>query len=383
MRIYCTAVIVLLGSLQAISQDKFIEPGFYQHIAEDSIILFFNDRYHLIEKACVQNVRLIGLNKQGKFDGYFEDLTLQDRLLGKGHYVDGEKDGYFEIYYPTGGVRVKGFYKNNKAFEQWEYFYENGSLERRLKITASDTLLMEYIDAEGNVLVKNGNGQFKGPVNALMGASEHYITAEGLVVNGKPHGNWIGMGGDDWLFCNEEFELGKYLGGTAPGSRRKKQDHLRHLNKFILKDYFQLLDNFFTERCSDSSRYGYKPSRQVEASAIHSRAFDTKRFNSFLREAVKRSIDHDMRMNSSDNYKNVDYTLTIRFSVSKDGKAENLSVITAWGSQFLSEIRNCMNSHATFPGSGKEMYFHMKFSFQGDAMYTYRYAFSNSALNQL
>jgi hypothetical protein len=381
MRFFIVGIFVLI-SLRASSQDKAFPAECYQFITEDSIAIFFNNRYHLTEKACLQNVRIVRLNKEGKFDGYFEDLTLQDQLFGKGHYKNGEKDGFFEIYYSSGGLRLKGKYAKDKPSDQWEYFYENGTLERRISFTTTDTLLMDYADSSGTVLVKYGNGKFKGSVNALVGASEHYIIAEGLVVNGKPHGNWVGMAGDYWLFCNEEFDLGKYLGGTSPGSKRKKNEHFKHLTKFVLKDYFQMLDNFYVEKCSDSSRYNYKPRRSVESNRIRQQKFDASRFRSYLSEAVKRSINQDIRINSQ-SYGNGDYYVTIRFSVNKEGKAEKHDLISSWGSQIFFEVKNCLSTHAAFPGSQKETYFHMKFTFSGNAMYTYRYAFSGSPTNQL
>lgn len=377
--------VIVLISLRANSQsqDKSFPAECYQFITEDSIALFFNNRYHLIEKACVQNVRIVKLNKEGRFHGYFEDLSLKDQLLGKGHYVNGEKEGYFEIYYPSGVLRLKGNYKMDKPSDQWEYFYENGLLERRLKFTTTDTLLMDYVDNTGKVLIKNGNGQFKGPVNALIGASEHYIIAEGLLVNGKPHGNWVGMAGEDWLFCNEEYELGKYLGGTSPDSKRKKNQHFKHLTKFVLKDYFQQLDYFFIEKCADSSQYNYKPKRPAKDYAIRQQNFDANRFRSYLSDAVGKAIEHDIRMNTPQGYTNGDYFLTIRFSIDKEGKPEDLTQISPWGSQLFFEVRNCLSLHASFPHGQKEVYFHMKFTFSGNALYTYRYAFSDGPTNQL
>lgn len=377
-------VVLLFSGWKAASQEKTLSTDFYQFIDEDSVALYFNNRYNFVEKGCLQYIRLVKLNKAGKFEGYFEDLSIHDRLLGRGFYTNGERDGEFEIYYPTGPLRVKGVYAMGKPVDQWEYFYENGMRERRLRFTQSDTLLLDYADSAGNVLVRNGNGQFKGPVNALIGASEHYIIAEGLVVNGKPHGNWVGMAGEDWLFCNEEFELGKYSGGTSPGSKRPKKQHFKHLSKFILKDYFAMLDGFYTERCADSARYAQRATHVKSTSngAIPKRTFNARRFQSYLREAVGRSISSDIRNNPQD-YGGGNYYLTIRFSVDKEGKPDNFAHISTWGSALISEVKSCLSAHAQFPVSQKEVYFHLKFTFSGNALYTYRYAFSGSAINQL
>src|SRR5688572_20230427 len=123
---------------------------FYDVIRHDSILFYFNERSHFIEKNCAEFTRFVKINAEGRFNGPFVDRDQGSNLKGKGTYADGVKDGYFESYYSSGQLKEKRQYSKNIPVGQWESFYENGLPERTIKFTGTDTLLVRLVDPKGN-----------------------------------------------------------------------------------------------------------------------------------------------------------------------------------------------------------------------------------------
>jgi hypothetical protein len=377
--------LILLTHRLCIAQADDLTPKNYQFLAEDSIMLFFNDRYYFTERECFKNVRIVRLNSAGQFEGYFEDISLKDRLLGKGHYKSGLKDGSFEIYHVNGQLHIKGYYDHDEPSGVWEYFYEDGRKERTIKFTPSEILLIQYIDPSGNILVSDGQGKFQGPVNPLGGKSEAYVLAEGAVIDGRPHGKWTSnyMGG---TFCEEEFDHGKFLGGSSPTSNLPYKKHPQHLNKFRLKDYFENLDNFFTEDCKDSVKWVRHNTAQ-KSTAINpvpqaTAAFNPTIFESALKKGIGRVLENDIRTENTHDYTIGDHVLTVKIVVDAEGKPKDVSFFAGWGNQFVSEIRSAIRSYVTFPKGVDHSYLHLKFSISGGTFVNYSYIFSPNSSNR-
>lgn len=379
-RFFVIWFVLITTSHLSVSQSKLSSKN-YQFIDEDSIALFFNHRYYFTEKQCFEYVRLVKLNSQGQFEGYFEDISIDDRLHGKGNYHNSLKEGYFEIYYVNGGLKVKGYYHNDLPTGTWEYFYENGDKERTLRFTSTETLLIQYIDSAGNVLVKEGNGRFKGLVNALIGGDEdHSVIAEGDVIDGRPHGKWVGIFMED-PFCEEEFEHGKFVWGTS-SSRGRKNQHTMHLDNFRRKDYFDRMDNFYTQDCKDSVLYISKPSLPNEQ-AKESTSLNSPIFESSLKKGIDRVIENDIRTENTQEYTIGDHLFTVKIEVDKEGEAKDIILLGAWGNQFIREISSSIRNHVTFSKRSNTFYLHFKFSVSGGAFINYKYGFSTNMSNSL
>jgi antitoxin component YwqK of YwqJK toxin-antitoxin module len=235
-------LVILLFPIQLFSQENNAIPSFYEIIQGDSVMMFFNAHNHFTSKSCASYTRYVRINSNnGNFNGYFEDVTSENLLLGKGSYVDGLKHGCFETYYPNGKIKVKGCYQQNIPDQQWDYFYENGLPERTLKFTGTDTLLVNFVDEKGNIAVSNGNGYFYGSV---AGSSKSDgLLAKGKVINGKPHGKWTSTYFGN-TYCKEEFNNGKLIRGVFPNARiGRTHTSKSHLNTFLLDNYYEFLEN--------------------------------------------------------------------------------------------------------------------------------------------
>jgi antitoxin component YwqK of YwqJK toxin-antitoxin module len=344
---------------------------FYEIIKEDSVRMFFNERYRFIEKKCSKFIRYTKVDTEGNFNGYYEDITNERILVGKGHYVHGKKHGYFELYYPNGKIHCRGNYKNNSPMGQWEYFYENALPERTIEITETDTLVIRFVDKKGNVKVINGNGEFNGFVMGRNSINPNSIIAKGKIENGKPNGKWLSALYTNAIYCKEEFDHGKLIRGSFPNAKsggNKDYHNKSYLNTFFLPNYLNSLENFTLEKCEDSTPYSPK---------MYS--FDLQKLNSELREKIDRIISEDFSLGRSANYSIGDNYLTIQFSVNNDGRAENFRLMSGWGQQFFNTITTSIRMQTKFPASTKTMFFHLKLHFTGGVTYGYNFQFSKDS----
>ena len=346
-------------------------PIFYEIVAEDSALLFFTERNKFAEKNCADFVRYTRLDNTGYFDGYFEDRSNENMLIGKGNYVDGKKEGYFELYHLNGIMKSRGTYRNNMPTGQWEFFYESGAPERVLKITETDTLLVRFFDKKGNLKVEDGFGEFTGFVTGNSGAS-NVITAKGTIEDGKPHGKWSSTIHGNVAYCKEVFERGRLVRGVFPnaqlGGSKEYQDQ-SFLNTFFLPGYFSSLEAFQLESCADVARY-----------APRKYSFNLAKFNSELREKIDGVVENDIRSGKTEDYSVGEHELTIQFTVNSMGKSEDFRLLSPFGQQFFRVISEAIKSQTTFTSGTRTMFFHLKLTFPGGLTYQYNFRFSKDKL---
>ena len=72
-----------------------------------------------------------GVQKNGLWDGPYEEY-YENGLLGiKGTYKDGERDGFFEIYYRKGQLRLNATYKDGVLDGPFEEYDKSGKLSKK------------------------------------------------------------------------------------------------------------------------------------------------------------------------------------------------------------------------------------------------------------
>ncbi|MGC4023671.1 MAG: hypothetical protein QM734_17790 [Cyclobacteriaceae bacterium] len=318
-------------------------PVFFEMIRDDSAMIFFNERYHLTEKACATYNRYTRVENNGDFNSYFEDLSGDNLLLGRGTYVHGKKHGYFEIYHPNGKLECKGNYKDNKPVGRWEYFYENGLPERTLEIDSTGTRMIRFLDKNGNIKVSDGNGVFSGIVEGLNSR----LTAKGKITEGRPEGKWTSTV-DGIEYCNEWFENGKFVNGKFPRAlMNNKYSDKSYLNTFFVENYVTFLEKFIFEKCADSVRNSVKKYN-----------FNVKSFETDIQRRIRSVIESNQRYGIRNS---TEGKLIIQFAVNKDGRAEDLSMASTWGSEYSHTIIGAIKSQVRFPPT-KVMYFHLNIS---------------------
>lgn len=346
---------------------------FYELIEHDSVALYFNKDFMFTEKDCYDYVRRIRVTDNGDFNGYYEDRSVDGKLLSRGVYQNGVKHGYFEVYYPHGRLFSKGYYENNKPVGIWEYFHPTGIPERVLSISDSSVLMMRFVDETGLVQVDNGKGDFNGIV---AGSPEFknipmfkYVTnavpAKGKIVDGKPDGKWIVPDQNKQAYYTEKFNHGKLVKSTLITKRKVRGSKPRSLlNTFFLNNYLGILEIFERESCSESQQYFFNRYPN-----------DFQAFSFDIRQKMNYIINTDLRSARKDYYKPGDNFMSLQFSVDEKGKPYDIKLVSDWGINFMKVAENSLK-RTVFSTNNKIMYFHLKFSYVGGYVYKYNFRFS-------
>jgi hypothetical protein len=166
--------------------------------------------------------------------------------MNDGFYDNGKKEGYFESLYINGKLQTKGHYKDNKPIGDWYFFYEDGILERMVRFTETDTLLITYVSKKKHIDVENGNGKMNARINlSVWGGDEQTLFyGRGKIKAGKPDGTWVlTVFGADCF--KETWVAGKMVKGKAIKSDRNpfaKNAGYNHsqITVFLEPDYVQL-----------------------------------------------------------------------------------------------------------------------------------------------
>jgi antitoxin component YwqK of YwqJK toxin-antitoxin module len=347
-------------------------PKFYDQISNDSLKLYFNDSYEFVERQCADNVRYTRLTVNGDFNGFFEDRELvNDKIIMKGHYLEGKKHGKFEEYFPDGKIKSRGEYNGDKPFGIWEYFYDNGLPERTMNITETDTLVLRLLDKDGNVKVENGNGEFEALVQAGQ-PGKSSIVAKGKLVNGKPHGEWTSLGSGQ-MFAKESFENGRFIKGSFPKAKRYKDyQHKSFLKTFLFPSYLMKLELLQLQECNTNVVNTEVTSTPKSEDKYK---FNMSSFSSELRSRVDKLIRNDFKTGINSKYQTVNL-VTIHFLVNEEGKPYNYRLLSRFGDHFYSTIISEIREHAVFSPDTKEMYFHLSLNFVGEWTYKYNFSFS-------
>ncbi|HEX8038412.1 MAG TPA: hypothetical protein VF490_04655, partial [Chryseosolibacter sp.] len=252
IRFYLSLLLCLSVPATPFAQEA--TPVFYEFIKDDSVKMFFNDNYRFSEQKCATFTRYIRVDNEGNFNSYYRDYQNGDILLGTGRYLHGKKNGHFEVFYANGKIRMRGNFENDHPVGRLEYFYDSGLPERTIQIEGTDTLLITFSDAKGAVKVKEGTGEFEGPVGGNTATSG--IVAKGKVEKGKPNGKWT-LTYNQMAYAKEDFDEGKFVRGVFPNAvlRRDRQYSGRSLlNNFIVLTYLSRLEEFILETCSQSAK---------------------------------------------------------------------------------------------------------------------------------
>lgn len=344
---------------------------FYEVIKDDSVKMFCTVGGNVTELECADFIRYTRVDSAGDFLGYFKDVDHEGNIFCTGFYLHGKRNGYFETFYPFGSsIYSRGSYVNNIPAGPWEYFYEDGLPERTLLITETDTLLIKFVDREGNVKVVDGIGEFAGPVTGHAGTTYNNFFAIGRVQNGKPEGKWVAKY-QKMTYCEETFDRGKLVTGIFPYAQlgaNKEYHNKSFLKTFFLNDYLFNLEGFIPDPCE-----GYAP-----FPGIFFIEFDPKYFTSHLRKRIDSIVARDLAAGNADLYPVGDNLLTVRFNVNSLGYADNFKLVTLWGGQFLKVISANISGRTKFRIENKTLYFHLSMHVEEDHKFKYDFKFSKA-----
>jgi hypothetical protein len=225
-------LIILFAYTIANAQDLPTRHLHSRRFGNDSVIIYYNQFYDLIEPDCAKIIRHGHFNSRYEhFYGKFEDVSKDDTtfVVARGSYSnDGLKNGEFITYYLNKVPQAKGYFKNGNYYGPWVFysinghiletanflngyyndecmFYnENGSPNTHMKITGYKVEILDAWDHDGKKIVDHGNGDYS--------FYDGGITWRGEVLNGLPNGIWY-FRMSETVYGSEIFKKGKFVSG--------------------------------------------------------------------------------------------------------------------------------------------------------------------------
>jgi len=334
---------------------------FYEVIAQDSVKLFYNDRYTFVEKECADYMRYIRINAEGNFTGAFKDVDKTGNVMAQGTYINGVKHGRFFFYYPDGSVKSRGMYRNNKPAGHWSYYNEDGTPDCLWQFKEDQPLLISKYDDTGNLIVDKGNGTYNGKGFRDFMLDDNY-KIKGEIVNGKREGTWVstamGLPYAEEDFENGEFVLGRFVVGDRIDAYSKGPDI--HIFK---PDYLMLLERFTSKAC-------FKPKKESPSDDVEV-TFNYNDLRTELQSALNGLVRKPPGMDAGDE------VISIKFLVDDLGKPNGFELLSPNGRPYFRALRGVLRN-ITYPPRDPVLYFHMKLSFDTGGMYNMRYRVSRN-----
>jgi len=201
----------------------------FRTIGRDSVNIFLNDDYYLIEDTCATITRYGHFNlTNNTFYGKFKDVSMIDPsvILSEGNYTDdGLKNGLFISRYINGNIRSKGSYKNDQFDGKWELNYENGKPHIIFQCDSGNIKILDLWNAKGIQIVEKGKGDFDG-----------FSNWRGKLNNGSPDGVWKAADVFDRnkTIATEDFKKGEFQNGRSPiGEKYNGASRIVLIDKWI------------------------------------------------------------------------------------------------------------------------------------------------------
>lgn len=166
-------------------------------------------------------LRMEGLNKDGKSEGLWTYYFETGELEAKGEFLEGLRDSIWTFYHKNGQISATGDYLKGKKTGLWTYYYENGQK------SSEGELIEDQRDGQWNLYYESGEIKARSAYNTGDGIfTEYYPSgkqkAKGEILGGKRHGKWIFFNEDGVLDGEADFDQGKGLYvGYYPNERIK------------------------------------------------------------------------------------------------------------------------------------------------------------------
>lgn len=340
---------------------------FYEIVENDSLRLFYNEKNKFVEKECSKYTRYVRVDANGNLNGYFKDIQNEGEVtLRTGRYIYGEKNGLFEEYHHNGKLKSKGLYRMNKPYGRWEFSNEKEELERVVKFTQFDILLIVQKNKLGEEIVSDGKGVFKGEVTLSINDSP--MIASGEIVEGKRHGEWtVEFSGSDFydegtIYCKELFKFGEFVKGNLFITRANSgYETTSMFSQFFDNNDLKTLERVITMSCGATN---------VIAQTKNA-SFDNNNFQSSLKNAFDNVLGSGKNLEI---YGVGDYVLQMDFQINKDGKPEDFSQLSSWGDPFYRAFKSVLRQ-SSFPRRSQRLKFSFKLHYAGGSSVRYSYSF--------
>jgi hypothetical protein len=221
---------------------------------QDTVLVFLTEgSAYQTGIACADLYRLEPVNKFYQLDGQVTDYFMDnDSVAATYNYDQGKLEGPVYLYYQNGRVRERGTYRNNIKYGVWEHYYDNGQKERTLQYDENgNALVVDCYTRNGDVLARNGNGQFVGKVEMPGGQhSTVEVTAKGKIKDGLPDSEWDLynglMTGPEFV---ETFSAGKFRHGVSNSLAGKATYSDKWFTRLDRPHPYEFMDHYQSVTC--------------------------------------------------------------------------------------------------------------------------------------
>lgn len=225
-------------------------------IDNGSIKLYLDAVFKIVYKDCSDYYMIANFdNKYFQIQDTLKIYYKSDKLFFKGKYENGERQGKFIWYYKNGQIQTIGSYTLGKRSGIWEYYYSNGNLHKKIEYKNNKEYLIDLLEKNGKILVKNGNGFFKDDV-LLSIANISPSSIKGEVLNGLPNSKWqISTSGTK--IGTEYFENNSFIKGISHSIAFGDEEYQdKYISTFTGIIYIEHLRLFGPSICRSKSSLG-------------------------------------------------------------------------------------------------------------------------------
>ena len=183
-------------------------------IRPDSVHLFFDSNFALTPQSCAYFRRECRMDAAtGDFIGVVRDYRqLNNRLIRKVNYANGQRNGPYEEYHPNQQLAVRGQFATGNPSGSWQFWYEDGKPHQTLQWTgrAQPSLrVLDFWDGTGQQQVTNGEGSWRGKA-----VDSYPMWFSGPIVQGYQQGEWESHdASSNEVLTIEEFNKGRLTQG--------------------------------------------------------------------------------------------------------------------------------------------------------------------------
>ncbi|WP_448518705.1 toxin-antitoxin system YwqK family antitoxin [Rhodoflexus sp.] len=176
-------VMIDTGTGERIFKDihgNIVAKGSYQNGFLEGNVQYFS----ALQEVLTQNYR------KGQADGAFELRTIQDELLMRGYYRNGQIDSLCVFFYPNGVLQAQGQVVEGIPQGEWQFFYANQHLQaagQYHKGIAEGK--WTYYDEQGQITA-TGIMQGGCPTGEWLFYKDKQTVAKGYFEDGLRHGMW-------------------------------------------------------------------------------------------------------------------------------------------------------------------------------------------------
>jgi len=142
-------------------------------------------------------------------DGKYRCIAADGVVLAEGRYRDGAPQGKWTFRFPNGEERARGYFQSGLPTRDWRLWRADGELLAEAELEAGEPReVWTYFDADGEPDPVH-SGTYRAYESRWPNGA---VRDRGRLLDGRPHGDWIGLWSDGGPRERGVFVRGKRVG---------------------------------------------------------------------------------------------------------------------------------------------------------------------------